>query len=447
MALYTPVTLIITDASTNAPVVGAQVYINGSANFDPTQFTVVTDANGRASFQVPLSPNIAQLQINATNYQQGSGILSVNSTNPQSQQIALAPTPVQLGIVALQFTPSVAGITWTITGGSTSVNGVTSDNGMSTLPNPLPYASYILTAALSGYQSLSATLIVNSQTSPYPFVLIKTDDPTTVQTGSNTSDSSQGTSQPTSITSSVSTSAPDQSEYIYPNSEYDKYFTIAGARIYIGNLFIDELASIQYTLQDNAIPVFGYSSRYADAYAQGHSLVQGQLSINFVTEGYLYTVVNEYKKLLKSTQSTGFPINSPQADTVAQILGMMDARDNLFQQANNNPNSFNSNASTQGIILQGQINTLLATLSPAQMQTVSNYRAKQLNNIPDAVGFDNAIYQDVVFDIRVEMGNEVTGVKRVRYLEKCKLISNEQIIAPDGQSLLDSYGFIARRLR
>jgi hypothetical protein len=444
MALYTPITLIVTDVSTNAPIAGAKVYINGSANFDPTQFTVVTDASGRASFQILTSPTAVLMQVGADTYQSNSTPLLVNSTNPQTQQITLAPNPQQSASLTFQFTPAVAGIVWNLSSPVTAT-GVSTPDGTSSTSTAIPFGSYSMTASLSGYQTLVTTIVVNGQTSPYPLVLVKNNDPSTIQTGTTTSNSSQGTSQPASIVSQVSTAAPDQSEYIYPNSEYDKYFTISAARIYIGNLFIDELSSIQYTLQDNAIPVYGYASRYADAYAQGHSLVQGQLAINFVTEGYLYTVMKEYNRLLSSTQSTAFPINSPQANTVAQILGMMTTRDALIQQANNNPN--NSTSGAQADKLQTAINALQQGLTSDQMKALSTLRNKQLNVIPDAVGFDNAVYQDVLFDIRIEMGNEVTGVKRVRYIEKCKLISNEQIIAPDGQSLMDSYGFIARRLR
>jgi len=69
------------------------------------------------------------------------------------------------------------------------------------------------------------------------------------------------------------------------------------AQLYIGNLFIDELNSLQFTYQGNRFPMFGYCSRSADAFGTGRLLVQGQLAINFVTEGYLYTVLKEFSKI------------------------------------------------------------------------------------------------------------------------------------------------------
>jgi hypothetical protein len=435
------VSIAVTNSSTNAPIQGAYVFLDGSAVGQGT-----TDVNGNVSLTIS-SDGTHLVQITATGLTSNEFSVSVTDAPQNVQQnISLAPNQNLSSVLNFNFTPQVAGILWTLTQSSLQItNGVSLADGTSVTPVSVTYGNYTVNATLDGYQPFNTTITVSGQTSPYTFVLVKNNDPNSIQTGSNTSNSSTGTTQPSSIVSQVTTSAPDQSEYIYPNSEYDKYFTIAGARIYIGNLFIDELASIQYVLQDNAVPIYGYASRYVDAYAQGHSLVQGQLSINFVTEGYLYTVMNEYKKLLGSTQSTAFPINSPNADTIAQLLGMMTTRDNLNQQAQSNPS--NTSATTQAAALQTQITALMQGLTSAQVQQLSQLRTTQLNVIPDAVGFDNAIYQDVLFDIRIEMGNEVTGVKRVRYIEKCKLISNEQVIAPDGQSLLDSYGFIGRRLR
>jgi hypothetical protein len=53
------------------------------------------------------------------------------------------------------------------------------------------------------------------------------------------------------------------------------------------DIFIDEFHHIMWELQANLIPKFGYCSFKFDDVAQGKSLVQGQLAINFVSPGYL----------------------------------------------------------------------------------------------------------------------------------------------------------------
>src|SRR5208337_853391 len=444
MALYSPVVLTVIDGTTNDPVDDAQVFINGSANFDPSQYTVVTDSTGSATFQVPLNPVQVQMQIKAVGYQPLSQLLSVSTTVAQSVQITLTPTTPAKTNIELWFIPAVPGIAWGLSGPA-SDSGVTDNTGTSTTLNPIPLGTYTLVATLAGYAPYSQPFVATNQTDAYTITLVQLSDPNNGQQTGNATDSSQSTSQPSSIVSSTSTVPPAPAEYTYPNSEYDKYFTVTGARMYIGNIFIDELNSIQYALQDNAVPIYGYASRYIDAYAQGRSLVQGQFTINFVTEGYLYTVMQEYQRFLQNTQNTQALVNSPAQQTIITILGKMAARDSLLQQANNNLNDTGS--AKQAANLQIQINALRAGLTPEQMQTLATNITQQNTSFSDVIGFDNAVYQDVLFDIRIELGNEVTGVKRVRYLEKCKLISNEQVMAQDGQTILDSYGFIARRLR
>jgi hypothetical protein len=51
----------------------------------------------------------------------------------------------------------------------------------------------------------------------------------------------------------------------------------------------------------------------------------------------------------------------------------------------------------------------------------------------------------VLFDLELQLGEGQE--KKVRRLEKVKLISNEQVYDQSGQVLRDVYGFMARRLR
>ena len=451
MSNYIPISLNVTSSATSLPVVGAAIFINGTINFDPTQFTVVTDSNGNASFQIPAT--LTQMQITATGYQSTSQSISTSSLLPQSIQVVMVPAVVPASAISFQFDPAVAGITWQLTQSSNAIdNSVSTSDGSSPSNIVIPNGTYTVAASFTGYQSISQSLIINGQTSPYTLTLIQNTDPSTAQQGNTNGNSTPLSGPPASVLSSTTTSSPVSSEYVYPTTEFDKYFTIVGVCIYIGNLFIDEVSSIQYALQDNAIPIYGYASRYVDAYGQGRSLVQGQLTINFVTEAYLYTVMKDYAQYV-STSNKAPALSISGATAVDQVLGLMTTRDSYLQQAVNNPNSA-STAITTGnspvalaAAAQTQITALTNAMPPAQITTLNTKRQAQQTGSTSVISFDNAVYQDVLFDIRITMGNEITGVQRTRYIEKCKLISNEQVIAPDGNTLLDSYGFIGRRLR
>jgi hypothetical protein len=208
----------------------------------------------------------------------------------------------------------------------------------------------------------------------------------------------------------------DVSEDVYGNSAWEAYFTGAQVRAYIGNLFLDELQSIQYALQTNVVPVYGYASRYADAWADGKSLVQGQLVVNYVSEGYLYAVLDEYRKRMRQTAEDDATTRDTQ-----DLSRYLEARRAGLASANKFANS---------------LDELLRNPDAVR-------RAAQQANWEPV--YTNACYQPVTFDLALEIG---AGEHRtVRRLEKCRLVSNEQIIGPDGNVIGDAYGFIARRLR
>src|SRR5271170_476411 len=145
MAALIAVVLVVTDASTNAPIAGANVFVDGSANFDPNQFTVVTDSNGKATFNIPSTAANRLLQVTATGYTPAPGtIVNTVILTPLSLQIALTPAPQQTAIINLSFEPEVAGILWSIAGPA-SANGVTTPDGNSSTDTAVPLGSYTIT--------------------------------------------------------------------------------------------------------------------------------------------------------------------------------------------------------------------------------------------------------------------------------------------------------------
>jgi hypothetical protein len=220
----------------------------------------------------------------------------------------------------------------------------------------------------------------------------------------------------------------DAEVFTAANDQYGKYFTSQDARLYIGNVFIDENIYVQYTLQDNKIPIYGYRSRFYDAMAQGKSIVQGQLGINFVSEGYLYTVLNAYKGLINP------PPNSDQAALNALVY---------------TKNQYQSQPATPELTAQlTAINMKIAnSLSNSVSLAIAQSNATNLIPAFPAAkgGYNNATYLDIVFNLVIELEGAGRTVKRV--IEGCQLVANDQVIDTSGNTLSDGYSFIARRLR
>lgn len=78
---------------------------------------------------------------------------------------------------------------------------------------------------------------------------------------------------------------------------YDQeYFSGAQMNMYIGDVLIDEVTSLQVQVRQNKMPVYGYASQLFDKVSKGTVLVQGQFTINFKEAGYLYAVLNRFKQ-------------------------------------------------------------------------------------------------------------------------------------------------------
>lgn len=96
---------------------------------------------------------------------------------------------------------------------------------------------------------------------------------------------------------------------------YDlEYFSGAQVNVYIGDVLIDEAVGIQIEVQQRKMPVYGYASQLFDKVARGTVSVRGSLIINFKEAGYLYAVLERYKRL---TNGASAPVLSPYISTSA----------------------------------------------------------------------------------------------------------------------------------
>jgi hypothetical protein len=75
------------------------------------------------------------------------------------------------------------------------------------------------------------------------------------------------------------------------SSKEAKYFSSIDAEIYFGDLYIDDVTEINFQLQQNTMPLFGYNSYVYDDIALGSRIIQGQFAINFTKAGYMYEIL------------------------------------------------------------------------------------------------------------------------------------------------------------
>ena len=130
----------------------------------------------------------------------------------------------------------------------------------------------------------------------------------------------------------------------------------------------------------------------------------GQIAINFISEGYLYAV-------LDNIQSSA-PSSNPQQNELNQLVA-----------AQSNPGQTVLGVSTPtDPTVQARIQALTASLGPSGLDTAKAYSKKvQLGSLATTANFPNAVYQGGPFDIELDF--TAGGRTVVRRLESCFLVS------------------------
>ena len=72
-----------------------------------------------------------------------------------------------------------------------------------------------------------------------------------------------------------------------------EYFSGADVTIYLGDTYIEHVTSIEFSLIEQARPIFGYQSYVADAIVHGNRTVIGSFRIPFVKPRYLLSLVEQ----------------------------------------------------------------------------------------------------------------------------------------------------------
>jgi len=217
----------------------------------------------------------------------------------------------------------------------------------------------------------------------------------------------------------------------------NEYFTGADVRIYFGDIWVDEITNLQFTLQEQVAPIFGYASYTWDKVARGNRYIQGSFNINFKESYYLHSVLNRLSSNMKSAKSGSSGFNTNQWKEGLDIEHLVNAAKG---------SSFDTIADEFEKSMWGQ----------GQMVQESKARQKTSYFYPDDQSQDidsmkQSEMRDSGFNILIGYGpmNEKDGMKyseTTHSLIGVQLTGCSQIIGGDGQPIQEQYSFIAKDL-
>ena len=212
------------------------------------------------------------------------------------------------------------------------------------------------------------------------------------------------------------------------------YYSGSQIAVWFGNIYIDDIASIQWQRQQSKKPIYGYASQQFDAVAKGTVILQGSFIINFRQSGYLSMVMKEIRGLYNN-------INNVETwENVKEVIDMH-LRNGTFgpqtaeeiEALGNDPNFIEAAAAYENIVWNDK--------PPEEIPSTTAPDVYQSDGLPE--GFD------ILINYGSTTGNEPS--RYTDYLQRASkmlmgvhLVGESQVIQVGGQAVMEQYDFIAR---
>ena len=102
------------------------------------------------------------------------------------------------------------------------------------------------------------------------------------------------------------------------------YLSGSQANIYLESILLDEVTSMEWTVHQSKIPIYGYASQFFDEMARGAVIVQGQFSINFIQPNYLFSVLEAWKHKKTLPGQTEVETHNEMVEKIGKIISSPD---------------------------------------------------------------------------------------------------------------------------
>jgi len=227
------------------------------------------------------------------------------------------------------------------------------------------------------------------------------------------------------------------------SSKFD-FYSGSQISVWFGNIFIDDINSIQWVRTQNKTPIYGYASQLFDAVANGTVIIQGNFLINFRQQGYIPAVVNYIRGLYEKVinNSANSKVQNSKVWATMENLISLHLQNGTFGPSSmeeihaigNSPDFSDLAKQYEGIIWGDQS-------VPSQDDARYPADVQQATDIPD--GFNIMISYGVPQSV-----DSPSTVERMRSTVKTlvgvHLVGESQVIQVGGDPVQEQYSFIAR---
>lgn len=239
--------------------------------------------------------------------------------------------------------------------------------------------------------------------------------------------------------------------YTFNNSKaspHKEYFSGANVRVYFGDVWVDQMASLSFSLREQVAPIYGFRSHTFDRVSRGNRYVEGEFTLNFTENGYLQTILDriasgmekESIALSENQKETNYLRNLSEEQNIKDLLeldgltyeGQIGALKDSFWGRTRNTTIASSESKEQDVYYYSKRANLDSVLKEHGFNILIDYS-------PDANEKD---FLDCINGIK----SEKSFYQSYRTIIGVHIMGEEQQIINNGSVLQVRYNFIARDL-
>lgn len=209
------------------------------------------------------------------------------------------------------------------------------------------------------------------------------------------------------------------------------YFSGCSVNLFFGDRFVDEIVALEFQMQEQILPIYGYASYTYDAICHGQRLVTGTFKINFVESGYLLNVLNNLAKDKQDKNQTLSAAGDIKGLTSQQFISL------YKKEGFNTLSAFSSDYEKA---IWGDKDDKLDR-SYLKDGTKPYFNAK---NEANDIAFDILVSYSPGLAIPTVTDQNTNAAFTIESLNDVHIYSHNKIIDPSGQPIQEVYQFMAK---
>jgi hypothetical protein len=232
------------------------------------------------------------------------------------------------------------------------------------------------------------------------------------------------------------------------------YFSGSQAAVYIGDIWVDDINYIEWTLQQTRTPLYGYNDTLFRDVSKGQVIVQGSFRINFREAGYLFLILDRYRSIMKGETSLikgGIKEDATIESVIngtANPLTRADVNRSLSGYSQSEK-EFDRTQQLTSAFLRGYSNIKsnpTARFDELEQEIWGSGKNGTTTNILESTA-RRADYPDLnPFDIFVTFGEHNSKHATIQKLTNVHILGNNKSIAVGAEPIQEIYTFIARNV-